>query len=41
MFSVSIAGVNDNSSEKDTTVPEKKTKYSKAQARQRYKQGKL
>ncbi|KAJ8714540.1 hypothetical protein PYW07_002765 [Mythimna separata] len=34
-------GVNDNSSEKDTAVPEKKAKYSKAQARQRYKQGKL
>ncbi|KAG6444949.1 stress-induced-phosphoprotein 1 [Manduca sexta] len=32
---------NDNSNEKDNTMPEKKTKYSKAQARQRYKQGKL
>ncbi|CAD0202196.1 unnamed protein product [Chrysodeixis includens] len=34
-------GVNGNTEEKDTTVPEKKAKYSKAQARQRYKQGKL
>ncbi|XP_059055559.1 uncharacterized protein LOC131849493 [Achroia grisella] len=34
-------GVNGVSEEKDTTLPEKKTKYSKAQARQRYKQGKL
>ncbi|KAF9794678.1 hypothetical protein SFRURICE_019556 [Spodoptera frugiperda] len=34
-------GVNENSNEKDTAVPEKKSKYSKAQARQRYKQGKL
>ncbi|KAI5651403.1 hsp70-Hsp90 organizing protein 1-like [Phthorimaea operculella] len=33
-------GANDESKEKET-VPEKKTKYSKAQARQRYKQGKL
>ncbi|XP_049872197.1 small glutamine-rich tetratricopeptide repeat-containing protein alpha-like [Pectinophora gossypiella] len=32
--------VNHESKEKDT-VPEKKAKYSKAQARQRYKQGKL
>ncbi|XP_075979684.1 uncharacterized protein LOC142978927 [Anticarsia gemmatalis] len=34
-------GMNDNSKEKDAAAPEKKTKYSKAQARQRYKQGKL
>ncbi|XP_063830013.1 uncharacterized protein LOC135079312 [Ostrinia nubilalis] len=32
-------GFTDNS--KEETIPEKKTKYSKAQARQRYKQGKL
>ncbi|KAM3965573.1 uncharacterized protein ACR2FA_000423 [Aphomia sociella] len=34
-------GLNGTSEEKDTTIPEKKNKYSKAQARQRYKQGKL
>ncbi|XP_026741060.1 small glutamine-rich tetratricopeptide repeat-containing protein beta-like [Trichoplusia ni] len=34
-------GINGNTDEKDTAVPEKKAKYSKAQARQRYKQGKL
>ncbi|XP_034833382.1 uncharacterized protein [Maniola hyperantus] len=33
--------VTNESNEKETTLPEKKTKYSKAQARQRYKQGKL
>ncbi|KAL4704474.1 hypothetical protein ACJJTC_019573 [Scirpophaga incertulas] len=33
-------GFNDNSKEEET-MPEKKMKYSKAQARQRYKQGKL
>ncbi|KAL0870534.1 hypothetical protein ABMA27_005506 [Loxostege sticticalis] len=33
-------GLNDSSKEQETTIPEKK-KYSKAQARQRYKQGKL
>lgn len=33
--------VSNEASEKETSVPEKKTKYSKAQARQRYKQGKL
>lgn len=38
---ISVNYMNDNSKEKDATVPEKKTKYSKAQARQRYKQGKL
>ncbi|CAG9790876.1 unnamed protein product [Diatraea saccharalis] len=32
-------GVNPN--EQETVIPEKKNKYSKAQARQRYKQGKL
>ncbi|CAH0399502.1 unnamed protein product [Chilo suppressalis] len=30
-----------NSKEQEETIPEKKPKYSKAQARQRYKQGKL
>ncbi|CAH2087096.1 unnamed protein product [Euphydryas editha] len=33
--------VSNDTSEKEATIPEKKTKYSKAQARQRYKQGKL
>ncbi|CAH0724925.1 unnamed protein product, partial [Brenthis ino] len=33
--------VSNEASDKETSVPEKKTKYSKAQARQRYKQGKL
>lgn len=34
-------GMTDNTKEKDATAPEKKAKYSKAQARQRFKQGKL
>ncbi|XP_045775887.1 hsp70-Hsp90 organizing protein 1-like [Maniola jurtina] len=33
--------VTNETNENDSTPPEKKTKYSKAQARQRYKQGKL
>ncbi|KAJ0175156.1 hypothetical protein K1T71_009297 [Dendrolimus kikuchii] len=32
---------NQNTTEKEQVIPDKKTKYSKAQARQRYKQGKL
>ncbi|XP_028026548.1 hsp70-Hsp90 organizing protein 3-like [Bombyx mandarina] len=34
-------GYNDSSQEKEDVIPERKNKYSKAQARQRYKQGKL